>query len=135
MIVPAFVVALCATAAAQDEKCQSASAGYYATAGLPDYDHDRFGTSTDEGDFRIDFQGFISSFDGSDDDTGDGASDLLMLPEWVAYEMRFFGDVTAGFKLAPGWARPSPWYEHEDLVADRPGQELLDESYKGEAHI
>jgi len=47
------------------------------------YDHDRFGTQPV--DQLREFEAFVSSFDGGDDDNGDGVPDTLDIPQWVAY--------------------------------------------------
>lgn len=131
-----FVAVVCASGlASAADRCQSASHGTYPIVTPPGYEHDRFGISSETGDKHFDFGGFVSYFDGSDDDTGDGSADLLMIPEWVAYEMRRFVDDTGRPIPPPGLERPRPWHELEDLVADRPGQEKLDASYEGVGRI
>ncbi len=44
--------------------------------------HDRYGTQPKD-QFR-EFAAFVSSFDGPDDDDGDGIPDTLGIPQWVA---------------------------------------------------
>ena len=52
----------------------------------PGYRHDRFGTSP--ADILLQFHAYTSSFDGPDDDNGDGEGDVLAVPEWTAFEIR-----------------------------------------------
>ena len=73
------------------------------------YDHDRF--STQPVDHLRQFQAFVSSFDGADDDTGDGILDTLGIPQWVAYEMRRHeGEIESG-------KRPRTWSTDKELAA------------------
>lgn len=54
---------------------------------LPDrYEHDRW--STQPRDIFFTFEAFVCSFDGPDDDDGDGRPDHWGIPEFVAYEIR-----------------------------------------------
>jgi DNA/RNA endonuclease G (NUC1) len=73
------------------------------------YDHDRFGTRPAEHLRR--FSAFVVSFDGDDDDTGDGIPDTLAVPQWVAYELR-----RQEGPLRPG-KRPSRWDTDPELFA------------------
>ena len=50
------------------------------------YEHDRWGTYPLDLFFK--FDAFVVSFDGLDDDDGDGKPDLWGIPEFVAYEIR-----------------------------------------------
>ena len=52
----------------------------------PGYDHNKFGVEPSDHIRR--FSAYTVSFDGEDDDDGDGKSDLWRVPEWVAYELR-----------------------------------------------
>ena len=73
------------------------------------YDHDRF--STQPVDHLRQFEAFVSSFDGADDDNGDGIPDTLGIPQWVAYEMRRHeGEIESG-------KRPRTWSTDKELAA------------------
>ncbi len=50
------------------------------------YEHDKWGTAPRDIFFKFDT--FVVSFDGPDDDDGDGKPDLWGIPEFVAYEIR-----------------------------------------------
>lgn len=50
------------------------------------YEHDRWGTFPR--DIFFEFEAYVVSFDGSDDDDGDGKPDFWGIPEFVAYEIR-----------------------------------------------
>ena len=84
------------------------------------YDHDRFGTQPAE--HRREFAAFVSSFDGADDDTGDGIPDTLGIPQWVAYELRRHGGPIASGE------RPSRWSTDEELAAA--GLAPTDDTYR-----
>lgn len=75
------------------------------------YQHDRWGTEPKD---RIKmFRAFITSFDGPDDDTGDGIPDTLGVPNWVSYELRqYVGDL-------PSFGRPRTWITESDWHTDR----------------
>lgn len=78
--------------------------------GVPSaYDHDHFGTLPRD-QFRQ-FAAFVVSFDGDDDDSGDGVADTLAVPQWVAYELR-----RQEGPLHPG-KRPSRWTTDPELFA------------------
>lgn len=86
----------------------------------PGYDHDRWVTRPV--DIQRKFEAFKVSFDGADDDTGDGVPDFNRIPEWVAYEIkRFEGRV-------PSHGRPR-WFTDDDLYAA--GIAPVDASYVG----
>ena len=73
------------------------------------YDHNRFGTQPVE--HLRQFEAFVSSFDGADDDTGDGIPDTLGLAQWVAYELRRHeGPIESG-------ERPRTWTTDKELAA------------------
>jgi endonuclease G, mitochondrial len=76
----------------------------------PSYQHDRFVTAPQ--DHVRQFRAYTVSFDGADDNDGDGADDIWGLPEWVAYEIkRHEGPVPSAFE-----ERPRPWMDDDDLV-------------------
>jgi endonuclease G len=53
-----------------------------------DYEHDKWGTGPR--DLMFFFEAYTVSFDGGDDDNGDGKPDLWGIPEWAAYEIKAF---------------------------------------------
>lgn len=88
------------------------------------YQHDRWITKPVDR-LKI-FRAYVSSFDGIDDDNGDGKPDTLGVPNWVAYELRrFTGEI-------PSFGRPSPWiteesWHHASTAPD-------DDSYKNSGY-
>jgi len=65
------------------------------------YIHDRYGTQPL--DQHREFTAFVSSFDGADDDDGDGIPDTLGILQWVAYQIsRYEGEIESS-------RRPSSW--------------------------
>ena len=74
----------------------------------PSYNHDRFVTKPV--DIVRHFRAYTTSFDGDDDNDGDGAADRWAIPEWVAYELRA---TPANLGRAP--RRPRSWITDEDL--------------------
>lgn len=98
----------------------------------PGYDHDRYGTAPRDAMFE--FSAFVASFDSNDDDTGDGKSDLLAVPEWVAYEIKRYGDGPTFSSPKPSPKRPT-WYEMHELafLAQQPGvtKKKINDSYTG----
>ena len=103
------------------------------------YDHTKWIESNEPGDIEFSYGGFVSMFDGPDDDDGDpNTQNILAQPEWVAHEVRRY--VEGGvFAYASGFKRPRPWYEHEDtsFVDAHFGfsGKKIDRSYSGEGHI
>lgn len=79
----------------------------------PGYDHDRYGTAPRDAMFE--FAAFVASFDSDDDDTGDSKSDLLAVPEWVAYEIKRYGDGPTFSSPKPSPKRPT-WYKMDQLA-------------------
>ncbi len=74
----------------------------------PSYDHDRYNTQPKDV-LRV-FRAFMVSFDGRDDDDGDGGCDILGIPEWVAFEIKRHPDPPRS-----GPDRPSRWITDEPL--------------------
>ncbi len=72
------------------------------------YKHDKFGTQPT--DIVREFRAYTVSFDGLDDDNGDGNADLLGIPEFVAYEIKKYDD-----ELPAGPDRPSDWITDDVL--------------------
>lgn len=87
----------------------------------PTYDHDKWGTEPK--DIVKKFRAYTVSFDGPDDDDGDGQDDKWAIPEWVAYEIKAYPGV-----LPPGPERPNPWLTDKELYAQRIA--AADESYQ-----
>lgn len=54
------------------------------------YNHDKWQTLPR--DHMFEFEAFICSFDGADDNSGDQDSDKWGIPEWVAFEIRKFNE-------------------------------------------
>ena len=71
--------------------------------------HDRYGTQPLD-QYR-EFEAFVSSFDGADDDNGDGIPDTLGIPQWVAYQIsRYEGDIESS-KRPRSWATDNALYK------------------------
>jgi len=101
---------LCALCVAQDP------------APTPGYEHTRWGAP--KADIVRHFEAYTVSFDGPDDDTGDGVADYFRIPEWVAYEIkRHEGRV-------PSYKRPE-WFTDPALFRQRIAPN--DDSYRGQA--
>ncbi|MBN8217620.1 MAG: DNA/RNA non-specific endonuclease [Spirochaetes bacterium] len=90
----------------------------------PDFDHDRWNTQPKE--IVRAFEAYVSSFDGPDDDDGDGAPDLLGVPQWVSYEIKALTN-TCPDGVLPKFKRPPRWMTDGDLFAR--GWAPDDESY------
>lgn len=73
----------------------------------PAYNHDRW--ETRPRDIVRDFRAFTASFDGEDDNDGDGGGDIWGIPEWVSYE------VHVGNERTEYESRPSPWMTIPEL--------------------
>jgi DNA/RNA endonuclease G (NUC1) len=67
------------------------------------YQHGRYAPVAEAGDFVKEFRAYLSVFDGRDDDNGDGISDLLGVPEFVAYEMKQAAVDPGPAPNRPGW--------------------------------
>ena len=77
------------------------------------YNHDLFGTMPR--DIVRNFRAYTTSFDGPDDNNGDGTADMWGIPEWVAYEIKALPE---GMTL--GTAPDSPeWMTEEALYIER----------------
>lgn len=74
------------------------------------FEHDRFGTTPVE--IGKMFSAYFSSFDGRDDDNGDGEQDILGIPQFVAYQINAHEDVgeDGHFVKPKSWKGPKPWY-------------------------
>ena len=84
----------------------------------PGYEHNRFGVGSS--DQLREFSAYVVSFDGADDDNGDGKGDTRRVPEWVAYEMRASEDPGSG-------DRPNPWCH--DVPLEKAGLAARDRAY------
>jgi len=73
--------------------------------------HDRWRTRPR--DIVKDFRAYTTSFDGPDDNDGDGRPDLWAIPEWVSYELR------AGADRPEFEPRPGSWHTVVDLYRNR----------------
>jgi DNA/RNA endonuclease G (NUC1) len=74
----------------------------------PDYDHDRWGTLPQDHVWH--FRSYTTSFDGPDDNDGDGVEDYWGIPEWVSYELKR-GPNKSDLGDRPGWHTIPEWYE------------------------
>jgi len=108
----------------------------YPISAMPNYDHDRY--APDEKEVLKRFDAYASSFDGEDDDDGDGKGDLLAVPQWVSYELKGVSPNANGEYQEPdiSIARPNDWYRAPDLSflwTNRAGitKGRIDDSYDG----
>ncbi|MBU2912708.1 DNA/RNA non-specific endonuclease [Reichenbachiella agariperforans] len=69
----------------------------------PSYEHNKWGVLPS--DLLYHFAAYTSSFDGMDDNNGDGSADLWGIPEWVAYEVKAKNPNL----VEPDYNRPSKW--------------------------
>jgi DNA/RNA endonuclease G (NUC1) len=74
----------------------------------PKYDHDKWGTKPEDHVFK--FAAYTASFDGDDDNDGNGNADKWGIPEWVAYQI---GKKTVDHPLTnrPAWFTDKELYE------------------------
>lgn len=84
------------------------------------YEHDKWGISPHDQVFK--FRAYTTSFDGEDDNDGDGSGDKWGVPEWVAFEVR---RKTMHVKAK----RPSSWMSEESLYASAKNVAPKDDSY------
>ena len=112
----------------------------YPAVATPDHDHARYAPNEKEVIER--FGAYVSSFDGADDDDGDGVGDLLAVPEWVAYELKGVSPNADGRYKEPDISieGPAPWYKAPRLSflwTDRAGvtKKRIDDSYKHIGHV
>lgn len=108
----------------------------YGAQSTPDHDHDRYAPKSREEVER--FGAYVSSFDGRDDDDGDGQADLLAVPQWVSYELKGVSPQSDGSFKEPDISihGPRDWYKAPGLAflwTNRPGvrKRRLDYSYDG----
>lgn len=78
----------------------------------PNYDHDRYAPSPAE--LVKDFRAYTVSFDGPDDDNGDGVRDALGVPHWVSMEVKAFTGA-----CVPTGKRPRDWCSEPILVSKK----------------
>ena len=86
----------------------------------PGYEHDRWKTTLRDQVFK--FRAFTTSFDGDDDNDGDGTPDKWGIPEWVSFEIR-----KKEIKIKA--TRPSDWMSEESLYAPAKNIAPKDDSY------
>ena len=74
------------------------------------YEHDKWGTKPV--DIGKTYEGFVVSFDGKDDDDGDGEMDLWRVPHWVAMHIKKTDEdcIDTG-------KRPNHWFADPGLLA------------------
>ena len=129
-------------AAAEKFECKTKQEGLspYPVQAAPDHDHDRYAPKEREKFKR--FGAYFSSFDGSDDDDGDGTPDLLAIPQWVSYELKGLSPQVDGLFNEPDISIDPPydWYKAPGLAflwTDRPGinKRRLDNSYLGIGNV
>ena len=105
----------------------------YPVSASPFHDHDRYAPRAAS---VIEYAAFVSSFDGDDNDNGDGRPDRTAQPEWVAYQLIGVTPSPDGSYREPDVSieRPRSWYRTDMLSflweegGYRPG---LDRSYSG----
>lgn len=112
-----FVTALFVPAYAQKAKDSNRYREIVYEAG---YEHDRWGTLPQDNIFT--FRAYTTSFDGEDDNDGDGIGDKWGVPEWVAFEVR---RKTMHVKAN----RPGSWMSEESLYAPDKNIAPKDNSY------
>ncbi len=139
-ILPLIFISIFITSNAYSQNCEKKPGGFskYELKTPLGYKHDKWGTLPKEKFFEL--AAYVSSFDGIDDDNGDGIQDLLAVPTWVSYEMRRLKkDSSGNFKKPKTFKRPSPWYEHPGhsfLRTDGISKKMkFDKSYSGIGHI
>ncbi len=85
---------------------QAPDKGYKDIVLNPSFEHNKW--KTQPMDIGYQFAAFECSFDGEDDNDGDGFSDIWGIPEWVAFEIKQ-GSSQSGCK------RPNPWVSDSSL--------------------
>jgi len=65
------------------------------------YNHDRY--LTRPCDIIREFRAYVVSFDGPDDNDGNGSRDRWGIPEWVAYEIKQHPDPPRSGPVRPDW--------------------------------
>lgn len=87
------------------------------------YNHTRFAPQCPSEDILRQFRAYTTCFDGPDDDNGDGISDKLAVPHWVAYQIKRYPG-----ELGKGPGRPRKWITDECLFSQ--GIAPSDDSYR-----
>ena len=131
------VMSIGGEAAAEKFICESKRGlSPYLVQATPEHDHGRYAPKARE-EFKR-FGAYVSSFDGTDDDNGDGQLDFLAVPQWVSYELKGLSPQADGSFKEPDISikRPNDWYKAPGLAflwTDRPGirKRRLDNSYDG----
>lgn len=80
--------------------------GYKEIDLVPSYEHTLWGIKPVDLEFK--FAAFTTSFDGPDDNNGNGKSDKWNIPEWVAYEIK-------GGQTKHPASKPSKWLTKKAL--------------------
>ena len=83
------------------------------------YNHDKY--LTRPADIVREFRAYTTSFDGPDDNDGNGTDDIWGIPEWVAFHIKQHAS------LGAGPTRPKPWLTDPELNAQ--GLAPKDETY------
>ena len=73
------------------------------------YDHDKFGTQPV--DIVKKFRAYTVSFDGTDDDDGDGTPDKWAIPHWVAYQIKEYPSELGNAPKRPNWMTDKELHE------------------------
>ena len=128
---------VCGDAAAEKFICESKRGhSAYAVEATPEHDHDRYAPKEREKFKR--FGAYVSSFDGADDDDGNGTADYLGVPQWVSYELKGLSPQADGSFREPDISikRPNDWYKALGLKFLWIGsagirKRRLDDSYDG----
>jgi endonuclease G, mitochondrial len=84
----------------------STKSGLGAFSRVEGYTHDRFGTQPS--DIRLELNSYTCSFDGPDDDDGDGKGDIWGIPHWVSFHIKGQGNQPL--------ARRSAGYESDSVL-------------------
>jgi len=73
------------------------------------YNHDKY--LTRPADIVREFRAYVVSFDGPDDDDGNGTEDRWGIPEWVAYEIKQHPNPPTSGPARPDWFTDPPLNE------------------------
>jgi len=134
-----LIVAIISLAGFHEASAETCKAAAYPIKSNEGYEHDKWLRGQEAGDLKFEFQGFISIYDGLDDD--DSNADLpnvLSQPEYVTQEIHRY--VEGGMFLYPaGFSRPSKWYEFSKFTGTPTKTGVttlkLDGSYTGEGTV
>lgn len=132
-----LLFALLSVGVAQAERfhCATANSESAYPAGVQlEHDHIRFAPRPFE--LVQEFEAFVASFDGPDDDDGDGHADLRATPQWVAYELIGLTPNARGAYVEPDISIDRDWYRSAEFAfiydaVDRTRRLEIDDSYTG----